>query len=229
MKQFAVLGLGDFGMNLIETLSKGETQIIAIDIDKTKVAKAKDMVTHALQLDSTNEAALLEAGLNEVDTAVICMGKDIQDNILTTAILKRMGIPEIIARASSSIHEQILREVGAHRIVNPEKDSGIRIGRQLLYSKLEDSVDLSQGYVLADVHVPGQMVGKTIGDIKFRTKYKVNVIALKKTKKLGRRADDQSVVQEYNSLPTAEDILEKDMILVLVGQKDDIDRIANLD
>src|SRR3989338_11542491 len=119
MKQFAVLGLGDFGMNLIETLSKGETQIIAIDIDKTKVAKAKDMVTHALQLDSTNEAALLEAGLNEVDTAVICMGKDIQDNILTTAILKRMGIPEIIARASSSIHEQILREVGAHRIVNP--------------------------------------------------------------------------------------------------------------
>ena len=229
MKQFAVLGLGDFGMNLIETLSKGETQIIAIDIDKTKVAKAKDMVTHALQLDSTNEAALLEAGLNEVDTAVICMGKDIQDNILTTAILKRMGIPEIIARASSSIHEQILREVGAHRIVNPAKDSGIRIGRQLLYSKLEDSVDLSQGYVLADVHVPGQMVGKTIGDIKFRTKYKVNVIALKKTKKLGRRADDQSVVQEYNSLPTAEDILEKDMILVLVGQKDDIDRIANLD
>ena len=229
MKQFAVLGLGDFGMNLIETLSKGETQIIAIDIDKTKVAKAKDMVTHALQLDSTNEAALLEAGLNEFDTAVICMGKDIQDNILTTAILKRMGIPEIIARASSSIHEQILREVGAHRIVNPEKDSGIRIGRQLLYSKLEDSVDLSQGYVLADVHVPGQMVGKTIGDIKFRTKYKVNVIALKKTKKLGRRADDQSVVQEYNSLPTAEDILEKDMILVLVGQKDDIDRIANLD
>ena len=229
MKQFAVLGLGDFGMNLIETLSKWETQIIAIDIDKTKVAKAKDMVTHALQLDSTNEAALLEAGLNEVDTAVICMGKDIQDNILTTAILKRMGIPEIIARASSSIHEQILREVGAHRIVNPEKDSGIRIGRQLLYSKLEDSVDLSQGYVLADVHVPGQMVGKTIGAIKFRTKYKVNVIALKKTKKLGRRADDQSVVQEYNSLPTAEDILEKDMILVLVGQKDDIDRIANLD
>src|SRR3989338_9170819 len=187
------------------------------------------MVTHALQLDSTNEAALLEAGLNEVDTAVICMGKDIQDNILTTAILKRMGIPEIIARASSSIHEQILREVGAHRIVNPEKDSGIRIGRQLLYSKLEDSVDLSQGYVLADVNVPGQMVGKTIGDIKFRTKYKVNVIALKKTKKLGRRADDQSVVQEYNSLPTAEDILEIDMILVLVGQKDDIDRIANLD
>jgi trk system potassium uptake protein len=229
MKQFAVIGLGDFGINLVETLSQGEAQIIAIDIDKAKVSKVKDQVTHALQLDSTNESALMEAGINEVDTAITCMGKDIQDNILTTAILKRMGIPEIIARASSSIHEQILREVGAHRVVNPEKDSGIRIGRQLLYSKLEDSVDLSQGFVLADVRVPQQLVGKSIGDIKFRTKYKVNVIALKKTKKLGRRADDQSVVQEYNSLPTAEDVLEQDMLLVLVGQRDDIDRIANLD
>ncbi|MBI4040286.1 MAG: TrkA family potassium uptake protein [Deltaproteobacteria bacterium] len=229
MKQFAVIGLGDFGLNLIETLSKGESQIIAIDIDKTKVQLVKDMVTHALQLDSTQENALLEAGLHDVDTAIICMGKDIQDNILTTAILKRMGIPEIIARASSPLHEQILREVGATRIVNPEKDMGIRIGRQLLYSKLEDSVDLSQGYVLADVRVPVPFIGKTIGDVRFRTKYKVNVIALKKTKKLGRRADDRAVVQEYNSLPTAEDLLDKDTVLVLVGQRDDIDRVASIE
>ncbi len=229
MKQIAVIGIGDFGYNLIETLSKGNAQIIAIDIDKTKIAKVKDVVTHAVQLDSTNESALMEAGLNDIDAAVICMGKDIQDNILTTTILKRMGVPEIISRASSPIHEQILREVGATRVINPEKDMGIRLGRQLLFSKLEDFVDLSQGFVLADVKVPKAFVGKTIGDIKFRTKYKVNVIALKKMKKLGRRSNDQKVVQEYNSLPTAEDILDEDSVLVLVGQKDDIDRIANLD
>ena len=229
MKQFAIIGLGDFGMNIIETISKGESQIIAVDIDREKVAKVKDTVTHALQLDSTNEAALMEAGINDVDIAVICMGKDIQDNILTTAILKRMGVPEIISRASSTIHEQIVREVGATRVISPEKDVGIRLGRQLLYSKLEDSVDLSQGYVLADVRCPKSFVGKTIGIVKFRTKYKVNVIALKKTKKLGRRVGDQTVIQDYNSLPTADDILETDTVLVIVGQKDDIDRIANID
>lgn len=229
MKQFAIIGLGDFGYNLVQTLSKGEAQIIAIDIDKAKVAKVKDFVTHALQLDSTNEEALMESGIPDVDAAVICMGKDIQDNILTTAILKRLGVVEIISRAASSIHEQILREVGATRVINPEKDIGIRIGRQLLFSKLEDSVDLSQGYVLADVRCPKDFVGKTIGNIKFRTKYKVNVIALKKTKKLGRRAADQTIVQEYNSLPTADDILDEDSVMVLVGQKDDIDRIANID
>lgn len=229
MKQFAIIGLGDFGMNLVQTISKGEAQIISVDIDKTKVAKARDMVTHALQLDSTNEEALLETGISDVNAAVICIGKNIQANILTTAILKRLGVPEIIARASSTIHEQILREVGATRIINPEKDMGIRLGRQLLFSKLEDSVDLSQGYVLADVRCPKEFIGKTIGDIKFRTKYKVNVIALKKIKKLGRRAVDQMVVQEYNSLPTAEDTLDADIVLVLVGQKDDIDRIANIE
>ena len=229
MKQIAVIGIGDFGYNLIETLSKGDAQIIAIDIDKAKVAKVKDVVTHAVQLDSTNESALMEAGFADIDAAVVCMGKDIQDNILTTTLLKRIGIPEIISRASSSIHEQILREVGATRIINPEKDMGIRLGRQLLFSKLEDFVDLSQGFVLADVRVPKSFVGKTIGNIKFRTKYKVNVIALKKMKKVGRRANDQKVVQEYNSLPTAEDILDEDSVLVLVGQQDDIDRIANLD
>lgn len=228
MKEFAIIGLGDFGMNLVQTLSKGEVQIIAIDIDPVKVAKAKDIATHALQLDSTNEEALMESGITEVDAAVICMGKDIQDNILTTAILKRLGIPEIISRASSSIHELILREVGATRIVSPEKDMGVRIGKQLLFSKLEDSVDLAQGYVLADIRCPKEFIGKTIGNIKFRSKYKVNVIALKKTKKLGRRAGDQSVIQEYNNLPTADDVLEAEMILVLVGQKDDIERIASL-
>jgi len=229
MKQFAIIGLGDFGLNLVETISKGEAQIIAVDIDKAKVANVKDVVTHALQLDSTNESALMKAGIPDVDAAVICMGKDIQDNILTTAILKRMGVPEIISRAASSIHEQILKEVGATRVINPEKDAGIRLGRQLLFSKLEDSVDLSQGYVLADVRCPKEFVGKTIGDIKFRTRFKVNVIALKKTKKLGRRAADQTIVQEYNSLPTADDVLEADTVFVIVGQKDDIDRIANID
>ena len=154
MKQFAIIGLGDFGLNLVETISKGEAQIIAVDIDKAKVANVKDVVTHALQLDSTNESALMTAGIPDVDAAVICMGKDIQDNILTKAILKRMGVPEIISRAASSIHEQILKEVGATRVINPEKDAGIRLGRQLLFSKLEDSVDLSQGYVLADVRCP---------------------------------------------------------------------------
>lgn len=228
MKQFAIIGLGDFGMSVVRTLSKGEAQIIAVDIDKAKVADVKDDVTHAIQLDSTHEEALMEAGIPDVDAAVICMGKNIQDNILTTAILKRLGVPEIIARASSNIHEQILREVGATRVINPEKDVGIRIGRQLLFSKLEDSVDLSQGYILADVRCPKEFVGKTIGDIKFRSHYKVNVIALKKTKKLGRRAGDQTVVQEYNSLPTADDILEEDSVLVLVGQQDDIDRIATI-
>lgn len=229
MKQFAIIGLGDFGSNLVDTLSKGEAQIIAIDTDAQKVGKVKDMVTHALQLDSTNEEALIEAGVPEVNVAVVCIGKKIQDNILTTAIIKRLGVPEIIARAASPVHEQILREIGATKIISPEKDMGIRIGRQLLYSKLEDTVDLSQGYVLADIKTPKQFVGKTIGEIKFRQKYHVNVIAIKKSKKIGRRAGDQSVVQEYNSLPTAEDILDQDSIVVIVGQKDDVDRIASLD
>lgn len=229
MKQFAVIGLGEFGLNLIETLSKGEVQIIAIDIDVQKIAKVKDIVTHAFQLDSTNEQALIEATVSEVDAAVICIGKKVQDSILTAAILKRLGVPEIVGRATSSIHEQILREVGATRIVNPEKDMGMRLGTQLLFTKLEDAIELSQGYVLAYIKIPKQFIGKTIGDVRFRTKYRVNVVALKKTKKIGRRAQDQTVVQEYNSLPTAEDILEADTTLVLVGQKEDIDRIASLD
>ncbi len=229
MKQFAVIGLGDFGFNVVEALSKGEAQIIAVDNDPAKVARVKDLSTHALQLDSTNEEALLEAGIPEVDAAVICIGRNLQDNILTTAILKRLGVSEIIVRASSALHEQILREIGATRIVNPEKDLGIRVGRQLLFSKLEDSVDLSQGYVLADVKIPKQFIGKTLGEIQLRKKYKLNVIAIKKTKKLGRRAQDQSVVQEYNSLPEANDVLDADCLLVVVGQKEDIDRIANLD
>ena len=108
MRQFAVIGLGEFGMHIAETLAKGDVEVLAIDNDPEHIGQIKDEVSQALQLDSTNEEALRKANIEEVDTAIVAIGTNIQANILTTALLKRLGVRYIVSRAMNSLHGQIL-------------------------------------------------------------------------------------------------------------------------
>lgn len=229
MKQFAVLGLGDFGVHLAKTLSEGNAEVIAVDSDSKRMQLIKGEVAHALQLDTTNEAGLIEAGIKDVDVGIVCIGKNIEASILTTALLRKLHVKDIIARSVSDVHTSILRELGASKIVSPEKDAGVRLGRNLLITKITDSVELAQGYVLSDVKAPQSFVGKSLRELDLRSKYKTNVIALKRMERIGRRASDPEQVIEYVGMPTPDDVIQAHFVLVLVGKEEDIDRIASLD
>lgn len=229
MKQFAVLGLGDFGVHLAKTLSEGNAEVIAADSDSKRVQLIKGHVAHAIELDTTNEAALIEAGIKDVDVGIVCIGKNIEASILTTALLKKLHVPEVIARSVSDVHTSILRELGASKIVSPERDAGVRLGRNLLITKITDSVELAQGYVLSDVKAPKSFIGKTLRELDLRNKFKTNIIALKRMERLGRRASDPEQIIEYMGLPNPEDVIQAHHVLVLVGKEEDIDRIASLE
>jgi len=146
MRQFAVIGLGRFGFKVAEVLAAKGAQVIAVDKDPALVEKIKDIVAEAVQLDSTDEEALRECGVEGVDVAVVSIGEDVESSILTTTILNNMGIKEIVARASTRLQAQILKEVGAARVVYPEEDMGLRVANSIFAPGVLDYIDLGADY-----------------------------------------------------------------------------------
>ena len=144
MRQFAIIGLGRFGFKIAEILAEKGAQVIAIDKNHTLVEKVGNIVTEALQLDSTDEVALRESGVKDVDVAVVSIGEDVESNILTTTILKNLGIKEIVSRANTKLHAQILKEVGATRVVFPEEDMGLRVANSIFAPGVLEYIELGQ-------------------------------------------------------------------------------------
>ncbi|MCD6082715.1 TrkA family potassium uptake protein [Candidatus Aerophobetes bacterium] len=225
MRKFAVIGLGRFGATLARTLAERGAEVIAVDKDARIVEEFKEIVTLAVRLDSTDEEALRSQGLDKVDVAVVSIGEDFEASVLTTALLKRLGVPVVIARASGSashIQERILSLVGADRVILPEVEMGKRLAQNLLISNILDYVLISEKYSAAEIRAPKAFWGKMIGELRIRERYNVNILEVKKISGEGKDAK----IKRINYLPQAKDIIEKGDILLVIGKEEDIERIA---
>src|SRR3989338_238748 len=223
MRQFAVIGLGRFGFKVAEVLAAKRAKVIAIDKNPALVEKVKDIVTEALQLDSTDEEALKESGVERVDVAVVSIGEDVEANILTTAILKNLGIREIVARAGTRLQAQILKEVGATRVVYPEEDMGLRVANSILEPGVLEYIELGADYNLAEIEVKGDFIGKSFRELGLKSRYGVNVIMIMKKVKEDVGKKGAFVEKEIKELPTPDYVLGAKDILVVVGDSKDIE------
>jgi len=217
MIQIAVIGLGNFGFKLATSLHDLGADVIAIDKLENLVESIKDNVTQAIQLDASNETALRDIGISEVDAGVVAIGSNIEENILVTTLLRRMGVTRIISRAMSNLHEKILEEVGASKTIRIEEQMGEEIARWLVAPHVLQQIKFASGYTLVELKPKKEFIGKKIGDLQFRKKYKVNVAALQKRVQ-SIDDDGKSIFRiETKSPPTPDDIVSEDDILVLVG------------
>ena len=224
MRKFAVIGLGKFGGTVAQSLAKRGAEIIAVDKDEKLVAAFAEIATLAVKLDSTDEEALKTQGIDKVDVAIVSIG-DFEASILTTALLKRLGVPRVITRATQSvsqIQERILNLVGADEVVLPEMEMGKRIAQNLLVSNVLDYLPISEKYSAAEIRSPRVFWKKKIGVLKIREKYKVNILEIKKVS--GGEQDKK--VQTINYLPYSEDVIEEGDILLVIGEEADIERLS---
>jgi len=222
MRQFAVIGLGRFGYKISEVLASKGAQVIAIDKNSELVEKIKDIVTEAAQLDSTDEDALRQSGVENVDVAIVSIGEDVESSILTTTILSNLGIKEIVARAGTRLHAQILKEVGATRVVYPEEDMGLRVANSIFAPGVLDYIDLGADYNLAEIEVKGGFIGKSFSELAIKSRYGVNVIMVMKRVQETVGKNGKVVEKEIKELPSPDYILEAKDILVVVGDSKDI-------
>lgn len=226
MKQFAVIGLGKFGIKVALTLAEKGGQVLAVDEDIRKVEEIKDHVAQAICLDSTDEDAMRAAGLEDVEAAVVGAGKNLEFSILATAILKKLGVPHIVARAVSDLHAQILERVGANRVINVEEQMGEQVARSIIAPEIHEQFALATGHSLAEVVPRPEFIGQTIGKINFRQQYGVNIIAIQKRLPVVTPEGKNAFQILINDLPKPTDVIEDNDVLVVVGSDDAIERLA---
>ena len=179
-QQILIIGLGQFGMSLARRLSEKSAEVLAVDINKDLVEEASSFVAEALTLDATDEKSLLSINPRSRDSAVCAIGNDHKEaSIICTALLRQMGVPNVVARAYDKTHQRILKLVGAHEIVNPEQEFGKRFANRLLYKDLVIKTDLGDDLQLTEISVAGFMVGSNLIELSLPTKFGVTVVGVR--------------------------------------------------
>ncbi len=214
-KQFAVIGLGRFGSSIAQTLFEMGHDVLAIDESEERVNSLAKYVTHAVQVDSTNEDALKSLGLEAFDVVIVSIGKNVQGNILTTLILKELGAKYIVSKAMTELHGKVLYKIGAHKVVSPERDMAIRIAHNLVSANILDFIELSPEYRIVEIKTPQGMTGKTLKELDFRAKFGATVIAVKSN-------------EGINVSPGANDTIQENDIMVLVGSNESFKKIEDI-
>ncbi len=154
MKKFAVIGMGRFGMRLARLLTEGGAEVIAVDRRKELIEEVRDDVTRPVCLDATDEEALRSQGIDEVDVAIVGIGGNFEAAVLTTVLLKQLGVSRVISRAASSIRARILSRVGADEIVNPEQESADRWRNRLVATNIVERIELAEDFSLVQMAAP---------------------------------------------------------------------------
>ena len=153
---------------------------------------------------------------------VVAIGDNVAASILATALLKRVGIPYILARSISDLHEQVLRQIGADEIVNIEIDEGQRIAMRLMSPEILDRIPVSESISVAELYVPRNFVGKSISKLELRKRFNVTVISITRTilsvDEMGNPVRNEQII-----FPSSEDVLEESDVMLVVGKNDDID------
>ncbi len=225
MSQIAVIGLGTFGYKIATTLASMGAEVIAIDINPNLVEDIKERVHHAVIADSSDEKVLRSIGVHEVDAAVNAIGENVEVSIMTTAILRRLGVSKIIARAISPLHAEVLQEIGASRVVQIEEQMGEQVARSLVTSNVFQHIAFPAGYTLIEIAAPRSFIGKTLKGVDLRGKYGVLCVAIqRKVPAIDDKGHSlmKTVVQPA---PDPADKIHENDTLVLVGANEGIEKI----
>lgn len=214
-RQFAVIGVGRFGSNMVKELVRMGYDVLAVDSNPASVEAINGIATHTVEADSTDEKVLKTLGIRNFDVVVIAIGDNIQSNILTTILVKEMGAKMVVAKAQNELHGRVLEKIGADLVVYPERDMACKIAHQLASNRVVDMINLSNEYSIMEIVTPVCLAGKTIARSAIRERLKVNVLAIK-------REDDLVVAPDGNEPIRSGDLL------VALGKLEDLERLSNL-
>lgn len=210
-ESYGIVGLGRFGTALATQLAQSGCELLVLDRDEEKIREMRELTDNAYVVSNLEKKTLQDTGIQNCDVAVVCIGSHIDTSILTTLNLVSMGIPTVIAKATSADHGAILEKLGA-QVVYPERDMAVRLANRLENARMLDFVQLSEKINVTKMRVPAQLVGKTVAQADLRARFGLNIMALER---LG------SVVETVR--PDQE--LQKEDILYLSGSRSGITKL----
>jgi trk system potassium uptake protein len=211
-QQVLVIGLGRFGTAVARELERLGHEVLAVDRNEQLVNDVAPDVTHALQLDAADEDALRSAGAGDFPTAIVAISTATEPSIFATMVLKRLGVENVIAKAGSLLHGEILSRVGADRVVFPERETGLRLAHSFNMPNVIDYLDVAPNFGIEKVRPPKSFVGRTLGEIDLKGRLGLAPVAL--------RRGSQVFVN-----PAKEERVNDGDELILIGRDEKLDQL----
>ena len=214
MKKIAIIGLGRFAIQLARQLYKDGIEVIVLDKSRMKIEQISEDVTIAVQLDCTDELALRSQDIDKVDAAVVGVREDFETLVLTTVILKSIGVKKVYCRAERQVHADILKRIGADEIIMPEDEAATRWSSKLGSPHIKDKLNFAPGFSLVEYIAPKSFNDHTIISLDLRKKYNVNVVAL-------NPADGSGII----SVPTPDSKISEGDTLWMVANEETLAKL----
>jgi len=208
-KEFAVIGLGTFGASVVETFLKYNVSVMVLDKDEEKIQKIANKVDFACTIDTTDEEALINCGIKNVDHVIVGIGDNVEGCSMTVMALKNIGIESITVKSGSDKLTTVLKSLGVEDVVKPEKEVGVMVAKRKLHRLVSDFVSMDENHSLVQIKMNKEkLFNKPLMELEFRNKFNLNIVAI--------RRKDKMVI------PNANSVIEKDDILYLIGEDSSI-------
>lgn len=198
--QVMVIGLGRFGTAVALELAELGHEVLALDRSEEAVNEIASKVTHAIQVDATDEDALRAVGAADFRFAVVAISSAAEASIFATMALHDLGVGTVIAKASDTLHGEILRRVGAARVVYPEREAGRRVAHLFSVPQVVDYLDVGPRYGIQKLRPPTSWVGRSLGQLDLPGRLKLTPIALRRATNVTVNPHDVEVIKEGDEL-----------------------------
>ena len=212
--EFVIIGMGRFGTSVARTLIRYGYTVLAIDRDQERVQELSTALPHVLRLDATNVEALRQAGVENFDTGVVCIGQDFESTLLATVLLLRLKVRRVITKARTQTQKEILTRVGAHEVILPEHEAGVRLARRLASGHFVDYLEVSGDVGIVELLAPKFTWNKSLVEADFRNRYGLSVIAVQR--------DTELIVS-----PAPDFTVEPDDVLVVLGKIEAAEQLSD--
>lgn len=215
MKRFIVIGLGNFGSAVAESLHHMGHEVVALDRDPDRVDAISRRVTRAAVGDGTEAQTLKRLGAADADTAVISTGADITASAMTLLACRDLDIPETYVKVISAVHARLIEKIGATETIFPERESGTRLGKRIASRLLLNYVQLGSEFGLQEMAVPSKWVGKSLRDLHLRYRHAITVVAV-----------HDMLTDTIHPVPDPDEPLKESDTLIVAGTEDSLAAVA---
>lgn len=199
-KSYAVFGLGRYGLSVAKELATNGADVLAVDFDESIVNSAIADVPFCKCADVTDLEAIKQLGIANVDVVIIAMANNLEASVMAVMLCKEVGVKTVIVKCANEMHRKILSKVGADQVIFPEKESGVRLAKNLLSSGFVDVIELSSEVSLIELDVKPEWIGKTLIELNLRKKYAMNVVAIRQGESLQINVDPTAKLEDTMQL-----------------------------
>ena len=195
-KTYAVFGLGRYGQAVATELVEGGMEVLAVDIHQEIVNDLAATLPICKCADVSDPEVIARLGIADIDTVIVCMASNLEASVMAITLCKEAGVKNVVAKCATEMHQKILLRVGADEVVFPEKESGVRLAKNLLSSGFIDMISLSKDTSMVEIEVKPEWVGKNLIELNLRKKYGFNIVALREDKKVTVDIDPEAPLEK---------------------------------